>query len=158
MVGRKETPNEIKRITGNPGRRPINDKEPNVRQVRSYREPPDYVREYPFAAETWEGTLPVLIEMGVLMTGDLASFGQYCIAVAMHREGVLVLAEEGPIYESVTEAGGIIKRKSPYVEIVNMNAKLAQSFAAEFGLTPSSRAKVKWNPAEDDNPLDEFLN
>lgn len=158
MRGRKMTPTAVKELKNNPGMRPPPKNEPKVRKA-SFREAPDYVKKQKYAEDCWNATLPLLIELGTIANCDLGVFGKYCVADGMHREATLLMSDEGLVYASKTQTGSTIQRKSPYIEIINQQARIVQSFAAEFGLTSSARARLgkTLNDGKDD-PLAEFLN
>lgn len=155
-MGRKATPTAIKKTMGNPSKRSLNEDEPEI-VVAGWKDAPDHVKKQEYAEEIWIRTLRILIDMGVISEGDMDALATYCIALAVHRDASLMLADEQLLYESTTESGGIIMRKSPYIEIINQQARIAQSFAAEFGLTPASRSKVKVNGKKESSPLAEFM-
>src|SRR4029453_14136846 len=59
MKGRKPLPTEYKRLTGNPGRRPLNNREPNPAQLSSLDIPEELGRDAIAIAE-WQRLAPML--------------------------------------------------------------------------------------------------
>lgn len=154
--GSKHTPDAIKAVMG----RKDQVKKPKIKAQTfvGYFDPPSHVKEQPHAEAVWKITLPMLQDMGVITAADLDALCTYCVAVGMHRQASLALSAKGHLtFMSVTEKGGTIERKYPEHDIISTQAKIIQSFAGEFGLTPSSRARLNVTiPAEND-PLAEFM-
>lgn len=169
MTGRKPIPNELKRLKNNPGRRSLPKPEEEVKSVPALLAPaPPEVSEQKYGSHFWDMTMPVLIRMGVLNESDLTMFAHYCIACSIVRESSEAMAKGGLVYQTKVHTREVKKkivktstviRKSPYIEIINIYSRLAQSFAAEFGLTPSARSKITFRaPPAKDSKLREFLN
>jgi P27 family predicted phage terminase small subunit len=122
-----------------------------------YFPPPPHVAKLEHAEATWKVTLPLLLDMGVITAADIDALCTYCVAVGIHRQASLQLAVNGITLTSKKITGEDMERKSPEIDIINTQAKIIQSFAGEFGLTPSSRARLNVTiPAEND-PLAEFM-
>lgn len=77
MVGRRPTPTELKLVTGNPGKRPLNDQEPKPEgEVKR----PSFVKGR--AARVWNQYAAGLIAAGVLTAWDVDMFGAWCCLMA----------------------------------------------------------------------------
>ena len=147
MRGRKPKPTTIKDLEGNPGKRAINDREP-VPPV-GLPDCPDFLTDE--ARAEWFRVASVLKEMGLLTRADRSALAAYCTAY-----GRWVAAER-----QVQKYGTIVKSpeknfpmKSPYLTIADQSMEAMRKFLVEFGLTPSSRSRIKV-PARGDGP-DEF--
>ncbi len=108
------------------------------------------------ARREWRRLAPELERLGLLTSADAASFGVYCQVVADLERTESIIRADGEvirIYEPATEAPtGEISAAAPRV-IVKMarhplittreqlRARLLAA-AAEFGLTPSGRARL----------------
>lgn len=75
--GQKPTPTGLKLVTGNPGKRPINETEPKPQGEVSK---PAFVKAG--AARLWTKYAPSLIEQGVLTSWDVDMFGAWCVLMA----------------------------------------------------------------------------
>ena len=153
--GRKPLPTALKILEGDrgKGRRPLNRKEPvpNADQVVC----PEWLMEE--AQNEWERLAPALIAMGVLTNHDVANFAGYCEAFARWREAEEFLTQHGTIMK--TPSGYV--QQMPQVSIALQNLKQMQSLAAEFGLTPASRARLfamSGNVPDEDDPMEKLLN
>ncbi len=126
-------PAAVKRLEGNPGKR----------QIKGAPQPQPQAPSCPswLSAEArteWQRLAPELERMGLLTALDQAAFACYCAAYAHWRDCQRVIEEEGPLY--VTPAGRL--RERPEVEMAKQAARAVREFAAEFGLTPSSRGRM----------------
>lgn len=98
----------------------------------------------PHAKAEWRRIMPQLIARQIITRADLAGVENYCIAVGTVRQ----------IAEGFAQAGGVIDVKLFGVQ--NRAIGTARQLAAEYGLTPTSRARIgSATPAalDDDDPL-----
>lgn len=132
--GRKPKPTALKRAAGNPGKRALNDAEP---------EPPAGLPTCPphlndIAREEWTRVAQALHDMGVLTVMDRAGLAAYCQAY-----GRWVEAEErlrlGPSLVK-TPSGHV--QQSPWMGIANKQLELMSRYMIEFGMTPASRSRL----------------
>lgn len=97
----------------------------------------------------WKRVAPNLIGRGVVVETDLASLEAYCAAIAGVRESARLIARQGRM---------VGKKPHPAVRMQLQYLESSRRYAAELGLTPTSRARRGVRPAEpkasdDDNPL-----
>ena len=138
--GRKPLPTALKELEGDrgKGRRPLNKDEPTP--------PQDNVK-----CPAW-----LMPEAKVLTEHDMEAFAGYCQAYARWREAEEFLSQHGTIFK--TPSGYV--QQVPQVSIAMQNLKIMQSFCAEFGLTPASRARLYANSgdsAASDDPMESVL-
>lgn len=132
--GRKPTPTAIKELEGNPGKRPLNEKEPKPKK----KAPPCPKWLDEEAKREWRRLAKKMEAIGVLTEVDMAAFAGYCQAYARWKE-----AEE-----FITQHGSIVKTPSgywqqvPQVSIAQTYLKIMNKFAEQFGLTPASRSRI----------------
>jgi len=103
---------------------------------------PEYFSAY--AAAEWKRIMPRLIKDRVLTKADLAGVEHYCMMIGVVRE----------IETNRSLNAGEIDPKMFGVQ--NRAAQTARQLAAEYGLSPVSRARIGSNAddgADDDNPL-----
>ena len=74
MRGRKPKPTQLKVLDGNPGRRPLNDREPQPPEGAP--EPPEFLDAE--ARAEWFRTAGVLQQMGTLSKADRAPLAAFC--------------------------------------------------------------------------------
>ena len=155
MRGRKPKPTGLKIVSGNPGKRPLNSREP--RSEPDLPTCPSHL--LPTAKAEWKRLARELYHLGVLTRLDRATLAGYCQAY-----GRWVEAEK-----KLTETPGILKMPSGYIQanpwltIATKQMELMQRFAIELGLTPSSRSRVETvrRPAGSGSsirPADAYLN
>ena len=134
-AGRRPKPSAIKRLEGNPGKRKLNDREPQPEKTA----PPCPEWLEPDAKEEWNRLSSHMEELGILTEVDMAAFASYCQAYARWKR-----AEE----ELTTLGRTIVKTNSgywqqvPQVAIAQSYLKIMTKAAAEFGLTPASRSRI----------------
>ena len=150
--GRKPKPVVLKLITGNPGRRPLNEDEP--RPPAAIPDAPAHLT--PVARQEWDRLAPGLYLVGILTELDRAVLSAYCPSWAdvveaeenIRRYGKLVKSPTRKITRrrrdgtESTETSGGYPMQSPYVAIRNRALALMGKFAVELGRTPSSRGRV----------------
>lgn len=96
------------------------------------------------AKAEWRRVLPLLVARGVITKADLAGVESYCVAAGAARQ----------ITETMALAGGLPDLRLGGLQIRYMQT--ARQLAAEYGLTPTSRARMGAGGADDDdddNPL-----
>lgn len=94
------------------------------------------------AKAEWKRIIPRLIEDQIITKSDLAGVENYCIAAGRVRE-----------IEALFNAGGLDKT---LFGMQNRAMQTARQLAAEYGLTPTSRARVGGGSSdanETPNPL-----
>jgi P27 family predicted phage terminase small subunit len=157
--GRRPLPTAVKRARGNPGKRKPNDAEPS---------PAPGVPEMPAglplaAAEEWKRIVPELETLGVLTRVDRAALAAYCHAYARWFEAEQeVLALGIVVREPILIAGEPTEfcryKKNPAVSISEGAMKLMKAFLVEFGMTPSSRSRIRVEkPNQTEDAMDQFL-
>jgi P27 family predicted phage terminase small subunit len=154
VAGRRPTPTHLKLVKGNPGRRPLNRKEPKPR--RSRPSPPLHLSEK--ARETWGYTTALLDRMGVLTEADGIALEMLSEAYADFLAAKAELKAVGSdYYQTSTASGDAMHRIHPAVAQRNDADRRIRAWLAEFGMTPSARARVKADAeAEEDRAASYF--
>lgn len=96
------------------------------------------------AKAEWRRIMPQLITRRIITRADLAGVESYCTAAGAVRQ----------IEEQRTAAGGILDPKLAGLQIRYMQT--ARQLASEYGLTPTSRARIgagSHDAPDDDDPL-----
>ena len=87
-------PTRLKVISGNPGKRPLNKREPQPRKEAPRC--PNWLT--PDAKRVWKDLVPRLKRMGVLTEVDGGALAAYCQTFARWRETEEFLAKHGNVY------------------------------------------------------------
>jgi P27 family predicted phage terminase small subunit len=132
--GPRPGPTKLKILAGNPGKRKLNDREPQP--PRATLATPDDLRDV--GREVWERTAALLDALDVVTEIDLLAFHTYCRAHDEIAECDEVIKSEGTYYE--TDKG--TKCQHPAVNQRFKWLDLKRRYEAEFGMTPSSRSSV----------------
>lgn len=128
-------PTKIKLLTGNRGKRPLNDQEP---------EPEGKIPVKPrilqgIAKTEWKRITKELHGLGLLTEVDRTALAVYCQNWQRWCEAEKELEKGGLV--TTTEKGYMMQ--NPYVAIANKAAENMKKFLVEFGMTPASRSRVK---------------
>lgn len=138
--GRKPIPTAIKIQNGNPGKRALNLQEPQPEVA--IPECPSHLDE--LAREEWDRVTQELHTLGVLALVDRSSLAGYCVAWSRWVQAETKLQDEGYVLQG--QGGGYYQ--NPMLAVANKAMEQLYKFASEFGMTPSSRTRIKANPAE----------
>ena len=149
--GRKPKPTALKLLEGNPGKRPINQNEPQPENKAPRC--PSWLE--PEAKKEWKRMSKTLESMGVLTQVDGAAFSGYCQAYARWKEAEEFLSKHGTIFK--TPSGYI--QQVPQVSIAQTYLKVMKDFCSEFGLTPAARTRIRVDTAEvkTGDPMEDIL-
>jgi P27 family predicted phage terminase small subunit len=143
-------PTALKLLQGNPGRQPLNKREAKPRICI----PPCPKHLTPGARSHWKAVAPKLARVGLLTEIDDEALGALCEARAIWVAAKKKMAQEGI---TLTSPNGYTI-PSPSFTVASKALKQMQSLWAEFGMTPSSRSRIKaGEPAEPDDPFEELL-
>jgi phage terminase small subunit len=136
--GRRPKATALKLLTGNPGKRRLNEAEPK---------PPSGDVVMPAwisapAVAVWTEIAPVASSMGTLTPADVWAFGRLCELESSARESSRLKGDpEHPF--SVKLEMELAAALRPYYE--------------RFGLDPSGRSRIKLPESKPVNPLDRFI-
>lgn len=144
-AGRKPTPTQLKLVRNNPGHRPLPEHEPQPPKPRRLT-PPSHLSKAAKAEYRRIGAK--LQDLGVLSDIDLRALELYANTYVEWVEATHKVATVGMVIK--TPAGYPIQ--NPYLAVANTASKRMQSLLSEFGMTPSSRARLGFNgtPPEKD--------
>ena len=135
MKGRKPKPTAVKELEGNPGKRALNKREPKPKTAvkRPWGLGQGEQRKF------WDENAPELERLSVLTGIDTAAFRlmaeHYAFAVQAAKE----LREGGEL----TVEGREGPKKHPLLQALRDNSQMFKSYAVEFGMTPSARARLQ---------------
>jgi P27 family predicted phage terminase small subunit len=149
MKGRKPRPTKLKILEGEKNKNRINRLEPKPVTLKATC--PRYLNDVAKAA--WNRLYPELHSMGLMAKIDRDALAAYCQAYARYVKYERIVAEKGELYK--TAAGNVII--SPALAVANRALEQMRQFMAEFGLTPSSRARIIMEPPGELTALEKVL-
>lgn len=148
--GRPPKPTSLKVLNGNPGRRPLNKKEPKPK--KGIPPCPQYLNTE--ARKEWKRISKQLFDLGLLTEIDRTALASYCIAFERWQHAEAKITSENLVM--VTKTGYPIQ--NPYLCIANKAMEQMKGWLSEFGMTPSSRSRVTSSKEEETDPMEAFLN
>ena len=153
-TGRPKTPTALKILRGNPGKRPLNNCEPQP--------PSDGITMPPHlgevAAARWGELLPMLQATRVMTRADVEALARYCDTWEWWLAVRAKLKKEGDTYPILND-GGEIKyiAQRPEVSIAHKLAGQLRQLESDFGLSPAARTSLKVEPdAKAESAIDKF--
>lgn len=143
-MGRTPTPTGLKVVKGNPGKRAIQQPNPDPTYLSDLT-PPAHLS--PDAAAVWEEFAAKLRAAKVLTELDVIALEMMCNSVAAYRHAEKMgIDKEGkrvPLQRN-QETGSV--SLSPWAIVKSMSEKSALAIMAKFGMTPADRTRVLINP------------
>lgn len=150
--GRKPKPTARKKAAGNPGKRALNDDEPDFGLVTNIDAPEWITGE---ARDMWQRVAPPLLKQKVLQVTDLHNVEAFCMAYGIWRAAAVDVAKNGTVVAGAT--GGPIK--NPALTALNEAAKQMVTFGSMLGLDPASRSRlVGGGQKKPNNPFGKLIN
>jgi len=132
-TGRKKKPDEIKRLEGNPGKRPLNGSAPMPTGCAAK---PPYVTGH--AAAVWDqitSSMPPNLYTAV----DSVVLAAFCVASGQYRTATETLAAEGLTVVSAVSGD---EKPHPALQAQTKALTAISLLGARLGLDPSSRASI----------------
>lgn len=170
-AGRPRKPTTLKLVTGTEKPCRANPAEPQPPPAPTGMAPPRHLS--PRAVDAWHRLAPMLDAMGVLTVADELALERLCECYAELEEAraslarpVLASGKDGEPVEiaaagQVTyvthSANGSMVRARPEVAAIAEADRRLKGYLAEFGLTPSTRSRVKAEGGGERDPLDAYF-
>jgi P27 family predicted phage terminase small subunit len=157
--GKRPLPTAVKKLRGNPGKRALNDAEP----AAAAGTPAMPKGLSPIARQEWDDIVPLLLRLNVLTELDGKALGAYCQAHAMVVAAEQDIARHGTILEepivdrATGEQIGVRRKMNPAFRVWDAAMGRLKSFLIEFGLSPSSRSKLRIEKPTEPDPLELYL-
>lgn len=142
-AGRPPKPSHLKIISGNPGRRPINDREPKPKLTI----PPCPRHLDGEARKHWQKMAKKLHGLGLLTEIDGDALALYCLSWSRWREAETELKKSGLVVKTVNGYPIL----NPYLSVIKQEIKTMQNLLNDFGCTPASRSRIHAQPVEKDD-------
>lgn len=155
MPGRRPTPTALKLVTGNPGKRAINKREPKPRA----KAPTCPTHLNTKAKAVWRKLCTLLSKMGVLTEADGLALERLCDCYADILACRELIEEDGRTYTTEDQNGNILIKNNPAVNQLRAADAQFKSYLVEFGLTPAARSKVNVDLDDDEkkDPLGDYF-
>lgn len=142
--GRRPKPTALKILDGNPGKRAIDDEhEAKPRPVR-FESPPKHLDDE--AKREWRRMIRKLAPLGLYTEIDRPALVAYVVAWSRHVDAETKIREKGLVIDSPNGFPMI----SPWASIANKAWAQMVRALAEFGMSPSSRTRVKAEKPDDE--------
>jgi P27 family predicted phage terminase small subunit len=135
VVGPKPKPTCLKILNGEPNKRRINFAEPKPSLKRPHC--PSFLSKE--AKKEWRRIAPQLERSGVLSKIDGAALAAYCTAWARWVDAERILQKSGVL----VKAPSGFPMQSPLLAIANKAMHQMVKILTEFGMTPSSRSRIR---------------
>ena len=142
-MGRKAKPIELLVMDGKSN---MTKEEIRARRERELRpetsrvECPDWLCDV--AKSEWERIEEDLMDLGLLTNIDVNQLAIYCDAYAKYTKASQEIDKFGLVIKHTNKSGATNIVTNPYVQIAGKYAELVKKFCDEFGLTPTSRARI----------------
>lgn len=152
--GPSPKPTKLKILSGNPGKRPLNQNEPKPKVEKEIPDPPPWLSTH--AKKEWKRVTPELHRLGLLTMIDIAVLASYCQSydrLIRAEKKIRAYEKEHGCLTAETPSG--YSQQIPEIGIANQAMKNIKSFAQEFGMTPSSRSKI--DVESPDDGVDPFI-
>jgi len=147
--GPKPTPTAIRKARGNPGKRPLNQHEPQPEG--KLPKCPTYLKGD--AQKAYRAFAKHLTDTGIAKAMDVTALELLCGSYALYVDALQKVLEVGPVWLEKGESKIPKFAYSPYWAVKNREWKNVLSILREFGMTPSSRSNVQVLPKAASNPF-----
>lgn len=144
-------PTALKKLQGNPGRKPLNDAEPQPHIGTRTPSVPAWLDED--AQAIWKRYARTLWELRLLTEIDVPAFAMLCESLALYQTAGERIRRG--FHVQVTESG--YRQQDPWVSIRNNAFAQVKQMMQEFGMTPSARSGIKLELEEKQKTLVEEL-
>ena len=151
MRGRKPTPGPLKIAAG--GRAKARSREPQARGPIGTA--PKWLDR--LAKIEWRRIIKALGDTGVLTAADRATLAAYCQAYARWKQAEALVNADGLVIRQQYADRDLLVR-NPATAILNESRQAVLRFAAELGLTPIARARIRTPEKRENNRFEDFLN
>lgn len=148
MPGPPPKPTALKRLEGNPGRRPLNEREPKPRKRRPKM--PAWLSEDEQAE--WKRITRELAAMQLLTSADADAIAVYCQVAVRYRAASDEVRDKG--LTVMTPNGYPVI--NPALSIVNKCIQQMHRLLTEFGMTPASRSRIAVPEPATVDPYEEY--
>lgn len=151
MPGPARKPLALVRMEGNPAKRKLPKPHEEVKVAPVAPDCPEWLDKV--AQAEWARVTPLLTTMGLLGKIDRTALAAYCQCYARWVEAEKLIAQDG-LLKALNEN---YEQQNPAITIAHKYLDKIKSFCAEFGMTPSSRARMSIPGKKDEDEFEEFF-
>ena len=151
MAGRKPLPTHLKLVKGTVRPHRLNKDEP--KPAVAIPDAPAHLDER--AKAKFSVMAEMLARHGVMTELDTGALSRYVVVWCRWVDAEAEIKRRGPVVK--TEGGNIIQ--NPFLAVANKCLLQMAQIESEFGLTPSSRSRIRMEmPSDTVDPFEEYLN
>ena len=144
--GTKPKPTRLKLLTGNPGKRPLNMREPQPTLPPSIPKPPKHLS--PEGRREWFRVGNMLLRTRVLTEADLTALSAYATFYGRWMAAECEIKRKGILVSAAPKSK--FRVQNPMLPVANKAFQQMAQLLGELGLTPSSRTRIIASPASED--------
>jgi P27 family predicted phage terminase small subunit len=145
--GRRPQPTALKVLRGNPGKRPLNPREPRMpRADPTFDTPPAALADDPGAIAEWIRVAPMLRAAGLVTESERAALTALCQQWSRYLAAHAQVIALGMVIESAK----LVPIPNPYLLVADRALTHCHRLWNELGLTPAGRARAMKVPAADE--------
>jgi P27 family predicted phage terminase small subunit len=146
--GHNAKPTALRALTGNPGKRPLNEHEPQPEPLHDLAPPPGLDI---YGKQAWRQYAPMLQRLGLLTMADVLLLTALCSAHSRWRRATAALHKVRPTDDAYRQLALTVEKAEHSLRLM----------ANEFGMSPASRSRldVSWRdaPQAEDDVLEGLL-
>jgi P27 family predicted phage terminase small subunit len=154
MANPNPKPTAIKLAEGNASKQKLSAKEPKGGAFKQLT-PPAYLPDE--AKPVWAEIVSEFMALDLLQSVDTAKLTIYCRDVAVVRRLMQELSTEGDTFQGISKAGMAYQQLNAKATLFHQCFTRIQKLGAEFGDSPSARARLGRLMDDDKDELDGFL-
>lgn len=144
--GTRPKATRLKLLSGNPGKRPLNEHEPQPTLPPSLPDPPKHLTSD--GRKEWFRVGGFLLRMRVLTEADLTALSAYATVYGRWMAAECEIKRKGILVPAAVKSK--FRVQNPMLAVANKAFQQMSQLLGEFGLTPSSRTRIIASPASDD--------
>ncbi len=149
-AGRKPLPTHLKVVKGTARAHRLNHEEP--KPAVSMPEPPSFLDAR--CRQRFMELAALLAAQGIMTELDASALGRYCVVWCRWLDAEQEIRSRGAVVK--TAGGNVIQ--NPFLPVANRCLAQMAQLEAEFGMTPSSRSRIRAESVKrSTDPFEEFL-
>jgi P27 family predicted phage terminase small subunit len=137
--GPRPLPTDVKRLAGNPGRRPLNEDEPRPPRSPDLLDVPDELDSDDAARQEWVRLAAMLRDVRQITDADRGALIALCVEWSRYLDSERRIRQMGAVLRSPNGFPIL----NPYLAVSKRALLFCTRIWAELGLTPSSRSRVR---------------
>ena len=161
-MGRKRIPSNLHLLHGNPGKKPLSEfaNEPKPKIPDKCPKPPLVLKGDKEARKKWKQLVPELMELGLFTELETDILAHYCqlysrLMEITRRLNEIEKDEAGRVKDTLINVSPTgYAQQSALVGMQNVTQREMRAIMLEFGMTPSSRSRMKVQPKKKENKLE----